>query len=386
MVRVSSMFSQVLREIPRWDFQEIVQEYNGEFGSKGFTCWDQLVGMLFCQLGRAESLREIQHGLAACEGKLKHLGIPKAPGRSTLSYANEHRPAEMYETLFYRMLNRFQGSGLNLRKAKFRFKNPLFSVDTTTITLCLSLFPWAKFRQAKGGVKLHVLLDHDVYMPRFLDLSEARDHDITHLDTMPIPAESVVAMDLGYTDYDLYDRWTKERIWFVTRMKCNAAYEVVEQRSVPKNRSILSDEVIHFTGPYAPKDLLLRRVVAWNEEKEEEVVLLTNHMTFGSTTISNIYKERWEIENFFKELKQTLKVKTFVGTSENAVRIQIWTALIALLLLRWLHFLSRAGLSFANLAGVLRLILFSYRDLFAWLQEPFDTPPLVPEFRQLSLL
>lgn len=386
MVRVASIFSQVLREVPRLEFQEAVRDYGGEFGAKGFTCWDQLVGMLFCQLGGAESLREIQHGLAACEGKLRHLGIKKAPGRSTLSYANEHRSSEIYETLFYRMLNRFQTLGMTFRKAKFRFKNPLLSVDSTTITLSLSLFPWAEFRQAKGGVKLHVLLDHDVYMPRFMDLSEARDHDITHLDTMPIPAESVVAMDLGYTDYDLYNRWTNERIWFVTRMKSNAAYEVVAQRPIPKNRSILSDEVIRFTGPTAPRDLLLRRVVVWDKEKEEEIVLLTNHRTFGSTTISAIYKERWAIENFFKQLKQTLKVKTFVGTSENAVRIQIWTALIALLLLRWLHFLSQAGLSFSNLAGVLRLILFTYRDLLTWLQKPFDTPPIVPEHRQLELM
>ena len=160
----------------------------------------------------------------------------------------------------------------------------------------------------------------------------------------------------------------------------------MEQRPVPKNRPILSDEVIRYTGLQAPKDLLLRRIVVWDEEKEEEIVLLTNHLFFGATTISAIYKDRWEIENFFKELKQTLKVKTFVGTSENAVRTQIWTAMIALLLLRWLHFLSTAGLSFSNLAGVLRLILFSYRDLHTWLQEPFDTPPIIPHHRQLSLM
>ena len=146
MVQVSSIFSQVLREIPRWEFQEVVQEYGGEVGAKGFTCWDQLVEMLFCRLGRAESLREIQHGLSACEGKLRHLGMKKAPGRSTLSYANEHRPAEIYEEMFYRLLDRFEQKGMNTRKARFRFKTPLLSVDTTTITHSLSLFPWAKFR------------------------------------------------------------------------------------------------------------------------------------------------------------------------------------------------------------------------------------------------
>ena len=385
MIKVASVFSQVLREVPRAEFYSLVKKHEAEKGAKGFSCWDQFVAMVFSQLSHADSLREIEHGLAACEGKLRHVGMRKAPARSTLAYANEHRPAEMYAELFTVLLDHFTTMGMHRRKKKFRFKNKLMSLDATTISLCLKMFPWAEFRRAKGGVKVHVLLDHDVYMPRFVRITEARSHEATVAPEVPLPAESVVAMDKGYTDYGQYETWTRQRVWFVTRMKDNATYEVVERREVPKNRPILADEVIRLTGVNAPKDLRLQRIVVWNEEKQDILILLTNHLEFGATTIAAIYKERWEIEIFFKELKQTLKVKTFVGTSENAVAVQIWTALIALLLLKWLHFRSTAGLSFANLAGVLRLILFTYRDLEDWLHKPFDTPPLVPDPVQLLL-
>jgi hypothetical protein len=385
MIKVASVFSQVLHEVPRAEFHRLTREHEAEYGAKGFSCWDQFVAMVFSQLSHADSLREIEHGLAACEGKLVHVGMRKAPPKSTLAYANEHRPAELYADLFYTLLERFSTVGMQARPKKFKFKNKLLSLDATTISLCLSLFPWAQFRRAKGGVKVHVLLDHDVYLPRFLRITEARRHEATVAPEVPLPAESIVAMDRGFTNYTQYEVWTRQRIWFVTRMKENARYEVLEQRRLPQHRSILADEVIRFTGPQAPPDLRLRRIVVWDAENQEELVLLTNHMTFGSTTIAAIYKERWKIEIFFKELKQTLKVKTFVGTSPNAVAIQIWTALISLLILRWLHYRSSAGLSFSNLAGVLRLILFTYRDLEAWLQQPRLIPPLVPGPVQLGL-
>lgn len=382
MVQAASIFSQLLKEIPRCEFQGLVKKHGAERASKGFTAWKHLVSMLFCHLARAESLRDIEHGLAATEGKLVHLGMDEAPAHSTLSYANSHRPPELFLELFHLLLARFQGLGMNVRKRKFRFKNRLLSLDATVIPLCLSLFPWAEFRRKKGGVKVYVLLDHDVYMPRFVNMTVGKKHEPATAWEIQIPEESIAAMDMGYTDYDLYAAWTGRRIWFVTRQKENAAYEVVERREVPQNRNILSDEIIRLTGPNAPQDLLLRRVVVWVEEKAEELVLLTNHLGFGATTIAAIYKERWEIELFFKTLKQHLTIRTFVGTSEKAVLTQIWTALIALLILKWLHFRSQMGLAFATLAGVLRLILFTYRDLKTWLREPFRTPPLVPNLVQ----
>jgi len=388
MVRTSSLFSQLLEQFPRHEFAKLVNKHQAEYRSKGFTCWTQFVAMLFCQLARTDSLREICTGLACCLGKLVHLGVNKAPNKSTLSYANEHRPAELFEDLFWTALGRFRTQGhLGARKHKFRFKNKLLSFDSTTISLCLTLFPWAEFRRAKGGVKAHVLLDHSDYMPSFVLLSEAKMHDSRALASLRLTAGSIVAMDRAYNDYAQFARWTQAGVFFVTRMKGNAVYEVLEQREVPKHRNILSDELIVLTGTQAQKKCAhtLRRIVVWDEEKQREIVLLTNHLDFGATTIADIYKERWQIELFFKALKQNLKVKTFVGTSENALRIQIWTALIAILLLKWLHHLSKAGWSLSNLAAMLRLNLFTYRDLRQWLDDPLQTPPIEPLPEQLEL-
>jgi hypothetical protein len=388
IIHVASLFNQLLQHFPRTEFAALVKENDAERGAKGFGCWTQLVSMLFCQLAHADSLREICNGLGCCLGKLVHLGIAKAPNKSTLSYANEHRPAKLYEDLFYTALNRFRDEdGVGQRKKKFRFKNKLLSLDSTTISLCLELFPWAEFRRAKGGVKAHVLLDHDDYMPRYVLITEAKRSDVKMADAFPLNRGSIVAMDRGYNDYGLFGNWTAQEIYFVTRLRENAVYEVAEECAVPQNRNIRSDQLIRLTGVQAQKDCpgLLRRVVIWDAENEREIVLLTNLLEFGATTIAAIYKDRWEIELFFKALKQNLKVKSFVGTSENALRIQIWTALIAILLLKWLHHLSKAKWSLSNLASMLRLNLFTYRDLRTWLDNPFQTPPLLPESEQLTL-
>jgi hypothetical protein len=388
MVRSASLFSQLLEQFPRHEFAKLVHKHDAERNAKGFTCWTQFVSMLFCQTAHADSLREICNGLACCLGKLVHLGINEAPNKSTLSYANAHRPAEFFEDLFWTTLHRFRAQGqLGAKKHKFRFKNKLLSLDSTTISLCLELFPWAKFRRAKGGVKAHVLLDHTDYLPSFVHLSTAKMHDSRALALLRLNPGSIVAMDRAYNDYAQFARWTEQGIFFVTRMKESAVYEVIETREVPRHRNILSDEVIRLTGPGAQQKCphLLRRIVVWDEENEREIVLLTNHLDFGATTIAEIYRERWKIELFFKALKQNLKVKTFVGTTENALRIQIWTALIAMLLLKWLHHLSKAAWSLSNLASMLRLNLFTYRDLREWLDDPFNTPPLIPLPQQLEL-
>lgn len=391
MVQVASLFNQLLQHFPRTEFGALVKKHAAEHAAKGFTCWTQFVSMMFCQLAHADSLREICNGLACSVGKLVHLGVTTAPNKSTLSYANANRPAAMYEELLYTSLKRFRGQqGLGMRKAKFRFKNKLLSLDSTTITLCLDLFPWAKFRRAKGGVKAHVLLDHDDYLPSYVLISEASKSDVRvaqKLDLNHLNPGSIVAMDRGYNDYGLFGKWSDQGVFFVTRLKEGAAYEVVDSTMGPLPRNILADELIRFTGPKAVQDCpnLMRRVVVWDKVNEKELVLLTNLLHFGSTTIAAIYKDRWEIELFFKALKQNLKVKSFVGTTQNALLIQIWTALISMLLLKWLHHLSKANWSLSNLASMLRMNLFTYRDLNRWLENPFGTPPLVPQAEQLTL-
>jgi hypothetical protein len=383
MVRCSSLFSQVLSFIDRQEFHRLVMDHDAEKHAKGFSSWSHFVAMLFCQLAQAKSIREICGGLACCVGKIKHLGLRDSPKKSTLCYANARRPWEMYQNLFYHLLQRYQGS-MKGKKRKFRFKNKLLSLDSTTISLCLSLFPWAEYRRTKGAVKLHLLLDHDGYLPCYAYVSNGKKHDVTIARKVPLPAGSIVAMDKGYNDYRLFSSWTESEIFFVTRMKDNALYEVVHERDVPQNKNILSDQLIRFTGQGAEKKCphILRRVAVWDEINQRQLVLLTNHISFAARTISAIYKDRWEIEIFFKTLKQNLKVKTFIGTSENALYIQIWTALIAMLIIKYLQHLSRLSWSLSNLVTLLRWNLFTYRDLFDWLDSPFDTPPAEHAFVQ----
>jgi hypothetical protein len=379
-----SIFSQLLQLFPRIEFQHMVRQTHAERHAKGFTCWGQFVAMLFCQLGRAHSLREITGGLRSCEGKLKHLGIT-APSHSTLAYANRHRPWELYQEVFLQLLERchIQGAG----KKTFRFKNKLISMDSTTIDLCLAIFDWAKFRQTKGAIKLHLLLDHDGYLPSFAIVTEGNVSDIKVARQFHFDPGTIVVDDRGYNDYALFGQWTAGGVYFVTRMKDNALYEVIGEKEVPQNRHILKDEMIELRGPKAIEKCPypLRRIEVYDPETEEVLVFLTNNPNLGATTIAAIYKERWQIEIFFKALKQNLKIKTFVGTSANAVKIQIWTALIAMLILRFLQLRSKFHWSLSNLVALLRMNLFTHRDLWAWLNKPFEIVPVLYDPEQLKL-
>lgn len=384
MVRTGSLFSQILSLFQRPDFVGHVRALNAEYRAKGFTCWEQFVAMLFCQLAHARSLREIADGLQCCEGKLKHLGLAQAPKRSTLSYANAHRPWELFERLFYDLLAQCQALS---PQRKFRFKNRLLSLDSTTVELCASMFDWARWRQTKGAVKLHLLLDHDGHLPVFAHVTDGKTGDVTVAQTLDLPKGSIVAIDRGYVDYRLFTRWTRQGVFFVTRLKSNADIARVESRPVPGRGNVRADELVRLQPFVAGRPDLadLRCVTVWLEDKQEELVLLTNNFALAASTIAAIYQQRWQIELFFKLLKQQLKIKTFVGTTANAVRIQIWTALIAVLVVRYLQFRSRFPWAVSNLVALLRWNLFSYRDLWEWLNRPFDTPPLAPDQLELNL-
>jgi len=374
VVRFSSMFSQLLKLFPRTEFQALVKRNHAERHARGFTCWGQFVAMLFCQLGRAHSLREICGGLRSAEGKLSHLGIT-APSRSTLAYANEHRPWQLYRAVFQELLGRCQG--LAQGRKKFRFKNKLVSLDSSVIDLCATLFDWAKFRRTKGAVKLHLLLDHDGYLPSVAVITEGKRHDIRVARQLRFEAGTIVVIDRGYNDYEWFGRLTTDGVFFVTRLKDNAVYAVVERRPVPERSTVVRDEVIRLTGADASSKCphLLRRVEVVDPDKGTTLVFLTNHPQFGATTIAAIYKDRWQIELFFKALKQNLKVKTFVGTSANALKLQLWTALIAMLLLKYMQLRAQFAWSLPNLVALLRMNLFTHRDLWAWLEQPFEGPP-----------
>lgn len=383
MNRFCSMFSQLLQLFSRIEFQQAVKETQAERHARGFTCWGQFVAMLFCQLGRAFSLREIIGGLRSCEGKLKHLGIT-APSRSTLAYANEHRPWELYQKVFLQLLERCRmevGAG-----KKFRFKNKLISLDSTTIDLCLSAFDWARFRRAKGAIKIHLILDHDGYLPQYAFITEGKVADVKVAQQLDFAPGTIVVDDRGYTDYTLWGRWCSQHVYFVTRMKDNALYEAIGDKEVPQHRHVLKDEQIELRGPKAIEKCPypLRRIEVQDPETGQLLVFITNHSALGASTIAAIYKDRWQIEIFFKALKQNLKIKTFVGTSPNAVKIQIWTALIAMLILKFLQLRSKIHWSLSNLVAFLRMNLFTHRDLWAWLNKPFDIPPVPYEPEQLE--
>ena len=379
----SSIFSQLLKIFSRSDFERAVKKHKADRAAKGFDCWTQFVAMLFCQVGRAHSLREICGGLASVEGKLNHLGVGNAPARSTLSYANAHRPYALFEEVFGQLLERCR----SLAAPKpFRFKNKLYSLDATVIDLCVSVFDWARFRRTKGAIKLHLLLDHDGCLPCYGVITDGKTHEIRVARTLEWPPGSIVVMDRGYVDYRFLDSLEDRGVFFVTRLKDNAAFSVEAEVSALKG-NIRADQMISLpgSGKNAKALRLFRRVVVWDEAGQREIALLTNNLKLAASTIAAIYKSRWQIELFFKAIKQNLKIKTFVGTSPNAVRIQIWTALIAILLLKYLQMRSRLSWSLSNLLALLRLNLFVHRDLWAWVDEPFAPPPQPPAAVQTTL-
>jgi hypothetical protein len=391
LTRVCSIFSQILQLIPRLEFESAVRKHGAERHARGFSSWGQFIAMLFCQLGHAKSLREICGGLAASEGKLRHLGLPTAPSRSTLAYANGHRPWQLYQTVFEQLLAKCQTLAASQpgtrKKRKFRFKNPLMSIDASVIDLCASMFDWAKFRLTKGAVKLHLLLDHDGYLPSFAVITEGKKHEVRVARQMRFVAGTILVFDRGYTDYLWFVSLVKQGVHFVTRLKENADYGVVEERPLPHRQGVRRDQVIFFYKlAQAGLDAYFRRIEFYDQEQDRVLVFLTSHRELSAATIAAVYKERWQIELFFRALKQSLRVKTFVGTSANALKTQLWTALIAILLVKYLQLKSIFGWSLSNLVALLRQQLFVYRDLWAWIDNPFQPPPILATLpEQLAL-
>jgi Transposase DDE domain len=262
-------------------------------------------------------------------------------------------------------------------RKKFRFKNKLMSLDGSIIDLSMSMFDWAKFRRTKGAIKLHLLLDHDGYLPSFAVLTEGKTSEIKVARSLRFEPGTILVIDRGYNDFEWFLELTQEGVFFVTRMKTNTVYTVVEECEVPANGNVLRDQIISLPAlaKAGEEPVLFRRIEYWNEDKSEILVFFSNLLHLAASTIASIYKDRWQVELFFKALKQTLKIKTFVGTSANAVRTQVWTALIAMLVLKYLQLKSQFSWSLSTLAALLRQQLFFYRDLWAWLDDPFGAPP-----------
>ena len=354
----------------------MVSAHKGERHSRGLRCWDQFVAMLFCQLGKAQSLREIHEGLKVSEGKLVHLGMTKSPGHSTLAYANLHRPWQIYQDLFTALVPHLRAKLPVSAKIPLTVPGKLLSLDSTMVDLCAAVFDWAKYKTTKGAVKIHLLLDHDGLMPHYAVITEGKTSDIAVARTLDFPKGAMVVFDRGYCDYNWFAKLTSHEIRFVTRLKTNASFVVVESRSVDPDSAVRRDEVVVFTQ-HATEDnnRFFRRIVYWDEEHQREFEFLTNHLTLEAALVAAVYRQRWQIELLFRALKQNLKIKTFVGTSANALKIQIWTALIALLLVRYLQLRSRLQWHLSRFVALLRHQLFVYRDLWRFLDKPFEGPP-----------
>ena len=389
MSKVCSIFSQMLQLISRTEFDAAVRKHKAERHARGFSSWGQFVAMLFCQLGGAKSLREICGGLAASEGKLRHLGLPQAPPRSTLAYANEHRPWQLYEDVFHQVLAQCRALATHPSggKRKFRFKHKLFSLDATVIDLCASVFDWARFRRTKGAVKLHLMLDHDAFLPCYAVITEGKQHEVRVARQWSYEPGTLLVMDRGYNDYTWFASLTLQGVYFVTRLKDNADYIVVEERELPHRRGLRRDQVICLSQQARDGgECFFRRVEFYDEEQDRVLVFITNHLTLAAATVAEVYKDRWKIELFFKALKQSLRVKTFVGTSANALKTQIWAALIAILLIKYLQLKATFPWSLSNLVALLLQQLFVYRDLWLWIDNPFQPPePLESLPEQLTM-
>jgi len=387
MNKYNNLFGQIIGIIGKKGINRIGKELGVTKNLKGYGVFEHFATMLYCMLTGSNSLREICNGMASGIGKLKHIGMQSLPKKSTLAYANEHRSWELFKDIFYELKIRIEGEVKEQFKHPFRFKNRLLSFDGSIIDLCLNMYDWAKFRKTKGAIKLHLLLDHSGYLPEYLHISEGNVHEVKILNNLTLEKGTIIAIDKGLVDYAMFEKWTKDGIYFVTRLKTNACYETIETNELPQKRHILKDEIIKMTGTVTGKKCpsKLRIVESWDENKKESIVILTNNLHFGATTIASIYRERWQIEIFFKTIKQNLKIKTFIGTSKNAVLIQIWSALICLLLLKYLKAKSKIKWSLSNLFSLIRLNLLTYRNLWTWLNNPFDTIPIVAEDEQLLL-
>ena len=369
----TTIFGQMTELISRLEFQSIVNQHNGDFRSRKLKTWDQFIYMLFAQLSGRSSLRETVTGINSVQQKLYHLGS-KTVKRSTLSDANNKRSYQVYEELFYTLLQRAQ---IIAPKHKIKLNRQLLYLDASTIDLSLKLFPWARFRKTKSAVRLHTLLAADGLLPAFLTITDGKTHEATVAQNMQIPSGSYVAIDRGYHDFELYKFFKDNNIRFVTRAKSNAKYQVLQENDTSETANILKDERVSFTGFYSNKKYphTLRLIQYYDDIHKKQLTFLTNDFENDAQTIADIYKSRWEIEIFFRTIKQNLKIKRFFGTSSNAVFTQIWIAMIAYLLVSLHKFMNKSKMTVQKIIRLIQVNLFERKPLTDIFKEPKFKPP-----------
>ena len=347
MIQTNSILSELQEKISRYDFEKVVNEHNGDKGIRRFSTKNSFPVLLYFHISGKQSIRDLILSLKSKNNFWYHLGL-KTISRNNLSYAMMKRSNEIFEKTFYLLLNKFMKSKGLSKDKRFKFKNPLKAIDSSTISLCLNLFDWAKFRKSKGGIKLHTVYDIKNQIPEFVNIKNAIRHDSTECKKYPIVKNAIYAMDKGYLNFKFWQKINKTKAFFVTRTKTNTKYKLIKFHEI-KNDSIIIDWAVRVTEMKSseyPEEL--RVIVYYDKEKDKFYEYITNNFLLAAITIADIYKARWDIELFFKSIKQNLKIKTFLGTSENAVKIQIWVALISYLLIQYIRFKSKTSFSFLN--------------------------------------
>ncbi len=383
-----TLFAQIVTMLNRYPFKRIVKSLQADKFNKGLDSWTHLISMLFCHFSKSNSLRDIANGLRSATGNLNHLGIKKAPSKSSISYQNKHRSWELFKDYYFVLLEKLSKDA-GFKQAKFKIKSKIYLLDSTIITLCLSLFDWAKYRTTKGAVKLHTLLDYDGNLPAYINITAGKVGDNKGAADIPLVKNSVIVADRYYFDTALLNKWDSNDVYFVIRLKENIQYKTLRELDLPDGRyeHILKDEIVELQGVSTKKKYpkRLRRVAIYDEQNDQTIVLITNQLSWTANTISELYKSRWQIEIFFKEIKQLLKIKSFIGTSENAVMIQIWTAMISILILKYLKAIAKYNWHLSNLVYFLRLNLFVKISLKKWIDKPFERDVGITESNQLSM-
>lgn len=378
MARSDTILKQLLVLVPRYEFDALAKAHHAGQKFRSYNRWSQFLALLIGQLSGRKSLRDITDNLKAQGKRLYHLGM-KQTSKATLSRVNAEQPATLFQALFARLLDRCQ---LVAPKKKFSFAGKLYLLDATVINLCLAAFPWAEFRQKKGAIKLHVGLDADGHLPVFMDMTKGKEHEINWARTLKLPKGSFACFDRGFTDYGWYNDLNLRDIFFVTRLKSNADVQYLLKRAGRKSPGVTNDQAIRLKGVQQP----LRLVAYTDPETGVDYRFVTNAHHLKAREIAEIYKERWKIELFFKWIKQNLKIKTFLGTSANAVLTQVWIALCVYLLLAYLRFKAKLGSSMQQILRVLQLNLFARRNLIELFKPPRVQPAVSPQISMWSNL
>ena len=371
MAHHSTILRQIVAFLPRHEFDALAKNHHHGQKFRSFNRWSQFMAMCIGQLSGRASLRDLVMNLAAQSSKLYHLGI-KPCSRPTLARVNEQQPASLYEAVFHKLLQQCRQFA---PRRRFKFNGKLYLLDATVIDLCLSVFPWATFRKTKGAIKLHVGLDGDGYLPEFLDLTNGKSHEIKWAKTLKLPPGSMAVFDMGFTDYKWFQTLMENKIFFVTRLKRNARGQGLSKRPGRKAKGVTADQAILLGKMSQP----LRKICYQDPETGKELTFVTNAGHLDARTIADLYKERWQIELFFKWIKSNLKIKTFLGTSRNAVLTQIWIALIVYLLLAFLKFKAKLCASLQQILRLLQLNLFERRNLIDLFKPPEKQPAVSPQ-------